>query len=481
MNKLMTRLQQSLIGRGTCVMLGCLLLGGCRSMIDYTQPDGPAYKEWTQPAETGELPYWNQLLSDPQLDALITEALERNSDLRIAAQRVELARAQFQIQRSEQLPNLNGVAGYQSERRFDNTNDLWNAVLAVPSWEIDLWGRVAALTESAQQRFLAVEANRRAVEVSLTAQVAGAYLNLLALDAQIVIAEETLRSREKSQRIIEDRKEAGIASGLDRRQANILSDSARRTLDELRRLQSRQENGLAILLGRVQGPISRASTLLASELPPQLPAGLPSALLERRPDLQAAEAQLRAADLDVFAARKAFLPAFSITGSLGLISSEFEDLLDDEAWSVAPAAALPIFNAGRLRANLSGRKAQQTIAAETYLFAIRNAYREVENALGDHHSFRRQAATSATIVNLSQERLDLTEQRYREGVSSYFEVLDANRELFANQLDRIRSQQAALTSVVELYRAVAADWLAPVSETTTATDPAAAPCPVCGK
>ncbi len=481
MNKLMTPLVRHHLSRGAWLMPGCLLLGGCRSAIDYTQPDLPAYAEWAQPARTGELPYWNQLLSDSQLDALITEALAANSDLRIAAQRVELARAQFQIQRSEQLPNINGVVGYQGDRRFGNTTDLWSAALAVPSWEIDLWGRVAALTESAQQRFLAVEANRRAVEVSLTAEVANAYLNLLALDAQVAIAEETLQTREKSQRIIEDRHRAGVASGLDRRQATILTDSARRTLDDLRRLQSRQENGLAILLGRVPGPISRASTLLASDLPPQLPAGLPSALIERRPDLLAAEAQLRAANLDVFAARRAFLPAISITGSLGLISTEFQNLLDDEAWSVAPTAALPLFNAGRLRANLSASRAQQTIAAESYLFAIRNAYREVENALGDHQSFRRQAATSTSIVDLSRERLDLTEQRYREGVSSYFEVLDANRELFANELDRIRSQQAALSSVVELYRAVAADWIAPPPETTTETDQSAEPCPVCGK
>lgn len=439
--------------------IALIFFSGCQSNNDYTEYALPDYSEWASQPRTESLPTWNTLLSDPQLDGLIMEALENNTDLRITAQRVELARTQFQIQRSERFPELNGAGGYSRERRFDSTSELWNAALSIPSWEIDLWGRVAALTESAQQSFIAVEANRHAVEVSLTAEVVNAYLNLLALDAQVEIAEETLRSRENSQRIIEDRHQAGIASGLDRRQAAILSHSAQRTLDELRRLQSRQENGLAVLLGRVPGSIERSQGLLATEVPPQLPAGLPSALIDRRPDLIEAEARLRAADLDVVAARKAFLPTISITGSIGLISQEFKDLLDSEAWSVTPGAVLPIFNSGRLRANVRGREALQTIALETYLLAVRNAYREVENALVDHQSHRSQATTSAEIVETSRERLDLTEQRYREGVSSYFEVLDANRELFANELDRIRSQQAALASMVELYRAVAADWM----------------------
>jgi multidrug efflux system outer membrane protein len=460
--------------------LGCLVLAGCRSNIDYTESAAPDYADWAIPTEAEALPYWNSLLPDPQLDALIAEALAANSDLRIAAQRIELARAQFQIQRSDRLPNLNAVGGYNRERRFENTTELWSGALAVPSWEIDLWGRVASLTESAQQRFFAVEANRRGVEVSITAEVASAYLSLLALDAQVQLAERTLRSRESSESIIEERRAAGIASRLDLSQATILSDAARLTLQELRRLQSRQENGLAILLGRTPGPIERSPTLLASDVPAQLPAGLPSALLNRRPDLLAAEAQLRAADLDVDAARKAFLPAFSITGSIGLISSEFKDLLDDEAWSVAPGAALPIFNAGRLRANLRGNQAQQAIAAETYLFAVRNAYREVENALVDHQSYRNQAETSAEIVAIARQRLDLTDKRYREGVSSYFEVLDANRVLFANELDHIRTQQAALASMIELYRALAAEWIAPEPDPAKTHSTSAEICPACG-
>jgi multidrug efflux system outer membrane protein len=436
-------------------------LTGCLSPDKYSEPEMASPQAWTNPSLAVPAPYWNTILADKQLDSLIAEALVNNSDLRIAAERVELARAQFRIQRSEQLPGVNGGGSFERQRSQAGITETWGALLSVPSWEIDLWGRVAALSESAQQRFLASEFNRRAVEVSLTSQVATSYLNLVSLDRQVGIAESTLKSRRDSQTIIEDRREAGITSGLDLRQAVILTYSAAQMLAELERLQARQENALSILLGRGPGAIQRSDTLFDTVVPARLPADLPSALLTQRPDIQSAEAQLSAAQLDVYAARKTFLPAFSITGYAGFISGEFSDLFDDEtkAWNIAPAAALPLFNSGRLRANLQANEAARSIASETYVFSVRNAYREVENALIDHQSFIKQVESSNQIIKASRERLELTDKRYREGVSTYFEVLDASRELFNNELAYVRNYDSSLSSVIELYRALAADWM----------------------
>lgn len=449
----------------SCSLVVSLTFSGCLSPEKFTGVDVPEREDWSAPTSTEPLRYWSTLLPDSQLNALIGEALANNTDLRIAAQRVELARAQFRIQRSERLPDVAGSGSFERESNLAGISEAWGALINVPSWEIDLWGRVRNLSESAQQRFLASEFNRRAVEVSLTAEVANAYLALVSLDQQVAIAERTLKTRSESNKIIRDRKEAGIASGLDLRQAIILEENAVQTLAELERLRDRQENGLSVLLGRTPGPIQRSAKLFQTEVPQTLPAGLPSEMIVRRPDIQSAEAQLAAADLDVKVARKTFLPAFSITGFAGFVSAEFDDLFEDdsEAWNIAPAVALPIFNSGRLRANLEANRANQQIAAENYLFSIRNGFREVENSLIDHRSFREQVISSGKTIRASRERLDLTDKRYREGVSTYFEVLDANRELFANELTYVQNYQASLSSVVELYRALAADWL-PVPE-----------------
>lgn len=443
-------------------LIGALFLSSCLSPEKFDGVEMPEHDSWSTAVSDTAIPVWNTILADPKLDTLIEEALLNNSDIRIAAQRVELARAQFRIQRSERLPDIVGAGSFEREETLGTTSEAWTALLNVPSWEIDLWGRVKDLTESGQARFLASDLNRRAVEVSITAEVANAYLLLVSLDQQVKIAQQTLKSRKDSKKIIEDRKDAGVASGLDLRQAIILEQTAVQALAELKRLRARQENGLSILLGRTPGKIKRSAVLFDAELPRRLPAGLPSELILRRPDIQAAEAELEAARLDVKVARKTFLPTFSITGYAGFISGEFDDLFEDssEAWNVAPAVALPLFNTGRLSANLDANRASQQIAVENYLFAIRNGFREVEDALVDHRSYRKQFISSGTTIKASRERLDLTDKRYKEGVSTYFEVLDANRELFSNELTYVQNQQALLASIVGLYRALAADWLA---------------------
>jgi multidrug efflux system outer membrane protein len=406
---------------------------------------------------------WTDLYRDPALALLIQEALANNSDLRIAAARVELAQAQYRVQRADRLPSVNVAGSFTRDSRpspatpGDNLiTNTWTAGLAVPAWEVDLWGRVKALSGAAQQRYLAAEETRLAARLSLIAEVASGYLNLVALDTQVRVAAVTLSLRERSRELIARRQEAGVASALDLHQADVLLAAARRTLAELERQRDRQENALALLLGRAPSSIERDPAVFERALPPLLPAGLPADLIARRPDLRSAEATLYAADLDVAAARRTFLPTVSISGFAGFISPTFEDLLDDDraAWNIQPAVALPLFQAGRIRANLTTQKARQQIAAEGYVLAVRTALAEVENTLADHHSYVRQLAAAELAAVSARARYELTNKRYDEGISPYFEVLDASRELFNAELELVQTRRAAYSTIIQLFRAL---------------------------
>ena len=446
--------------------LACL--PGCVVPPSRTKPALPAPEAWRAPAAPAASPVladlpWGELYRDPALTALITEALTNNSDLRIAAARVELARAQYRVQRADRLPGVNAAGSFTRDSRpspaspGDNViTNTWSAGLAVPAWEVDLWGRVKALSGSARARFLAAEETRRAARLSLIAEVALGYLNLVALDTQVRIAADTLALRERSRDIIAQRHEAGVVSGLEHSQADILLASARRTLAELERQRDRQENALSILLGRAPGSIPRDPVIFDRALPPLLPAGLPADLVARRPDLRAAEATLEAADLDVAVARRTFLPTISVSGFAGFISPTFEELLEDDraAWNVQPTVALPLFQAGRLRANLAAQKARQQIAAESYVLAVRGALAEVENTLLDHRSYVEQLSASEASLAATRTRHELTTKRYDEGVSPYFELLDASRELFNAELELVQTRRAAYATIIQLYRAL---------------------------
>lgn len=454
--------------RAAPALAALALLPGCVVPVKRSAPDLPAPAAWRAPAapaaevSLADLP-WTELYRDPTLTALIHEALANNSDLRIAAARVELARAQYRVQRADRLPNVGATGGFTRDSRpspvapGDNViTNTWTAGLAVPAWEIDLWGRVKALSGAARERYLAAEETRRAARLSLVAEVAGAYLNLVALDTQVRIAVVTRGLRERSRELIAQRHEAGVASRLDLAQAEALLAAARRTLAELERQRDRQENALALLLGRAPGPIERDPAVFERSLPPLLPAGLPADLIARRPDLRSAEASLHAADLDVAAARRTFLPNVSISGFAGFISPTFDELLKDDraAWNVQPAVALPLFQAGRLRANLAAQKARQRIAAESYVLAVRGALADVENTLNDHRGYVEQLAASETSAAAARTRFELTNKRYDEGVSPYFEVLDASRELFNAELELVQTRRAAYATIIQLYRAL---------------------------
>jgi outer membrane protein, multidrug efflux system len=425
-----------------------------------TVPDG-----WRGPATTtdnlADRP-WGKVFEGRELDALIAEALANNSDLRIAADRVELARAQFGFQRSFLYPAV-GLSATGTRQRTPVPGSTDNAVsesaslgLAVPTWEIDLWGRVRSATEAARRELLATEGTRRALHASIVAQVASGYLELLSLDAQLEASRRTAAARRESLRLIELRYRGGVASRLELNDQISLVAGADRATASLERQRSLAENALSTLVGRNPGPIMRQRQLADLTLPVELPAGLPSALLTRRYDVLAAEERLYGADANIDAARKAYFPTITLTGIVGFASPALRDLFDSGryAWSASPGIGLPIFNAGRLTSNLEAAQAQQRIAVEQYKLTIRVAFREVEDALASYQRLTEERTALTQATNANRERLRLSELRYRAGVAAYFEVLDSSRQLFDSELALIQVTAGQYQSVIQLYQAL---------------------------
>ena len=409
---------------------------------------------------------WSAVFPLPELQALVDEAFAANSDLRIAIERIELARAQYGIERAAQFPALN-VAGSATRERmpgFDpRTNQIGeSAVLALasPAWEIDLWGRLAARTEAARRDVLANAALAEGVRISLAAQVGTLYLELLDLDHQIAITQRTLEGRRKALRLTQARFDEGISSILDVRQAESLLAGSTQALAEQQRRLTLAENTLAALLGRNPGPITRSLRLDTLVWPQHVSAGLPSDLLIRRPDIRAAEEALRGAGANVEAARKAYLPSLSLTTLLGAASTDLAQLFDSGrfAWSVQPALALPLFDAGRRQAGVRLAEAQERILVEQYKATVRQAFREVHDALVSLVLLQQQRAAGAQVVAANRERLRITNARYLAGISSYFEVLDAERQLFDSELSLSQTTRASYQAVVQLYRALGGGW-----------------------
>lgn len=444
--------------------LSIAALAGCETAPP-TKPAIDVPSGWRETATTasslGERP-WGELFRAAELDALIREALVANGDLRIAAERVELARAQFGIQRSALFPDLTGQFGVDRQR-FPAGGADENVVtesallgLALSPWEIDLWGRVRAATESARRQLLSSEEVRLAAQASIVAQVATLYVRLLAGDEQLVIARDTAQTRRESLRLIDARFRGGVASKLEVQDATSLVAQAEQSIAELERIRSRSENALSVLVGRNPAPVGRERSLREFALPDQLPAGMPSDLLLRRPDLRAAEQTLAAQDASVDAARKAFFPVISITGLVGFASPALRDLFEGGryAWQVSPAVTIPVFNAGRLQSNLEGAEASQRIAVEQYKLAVRVAFREVDDALADYRRYGEQRIALAAAVGANRERLRLSQLRYRGGVAAYFEVLDSSRQLFDSQLQHVQALGAQYQAIIELFRAL---------------------------
>jgi outer membrane protein, multidrug efflux system len=453
------------------VLTGCATTTAPPTAIDV--PAG--WRTPADPAMTLADRPWGELFRTPELDALIREALASNSDLRIAAERVELARAQYGFERSALFPGVVADAAYTKGRQpsFGPTNEIVESSslgLAVPTWEIDLWGRVRSATEAARRQLLSSEETRRALYISLIGEVARTYLTLLDLDNQADVSRRTLETRRESLRVVKARFQGGITSASDLRQAESNYAGAEAAIAAIERSRSQAENAMSILVGRNPGPVARAPRAIATVTPPQLPAGLPSTLLERRPDVLAAEQQVRSSDASVDAARKAYFPTISLTGFLGFASPALKDLFEDgrSAWSVSPAVTLPIFTAGRLSANVDAALAQQRIAVEQYRKTVRNAFREVDDSLVAYQRYIEQREALERVVKANRERERLADLRYRNGVTIYVEVLLAQQQTFESELQYSQANRNVYESVVNLYTALGGGW-EPAVEASSAT------------
>lgn len=443
-----------------------MILSGCMSLAPkYERPAAPvaaSYPE-TSPAssQAAATISWQQFFADARLKQLIGLALANNRDLRVAILNIEQARAQYQIRRADTLPTVGlGVSGSRTPGADDSTNSSYSAGLVVSSFELDLFGRVRNLSQAALAQFLATDEARKATHISLIASVANTYLATLADDELLALTQRTLDARLESLKLIQLKFDNGVVSKLDLQQGLSLVDSARVTLAQQQRQRAQDLNLLTLLVGQPLPANLAPGTTLAATMLSELPAGLPSDLLTVRPDIRAAEQQLIGANANIGAARAAFFPRISLTGSFGTASTELSGLFKGGSfgWSFAPQLVLPIFDYGRNSANLGSAKAGRDIAVAQYERSIQAAFREVSDALAGQATFSEQLSAQRAVEAAEAERFKLSDLRYREGASSYLDLLDAQRSLFSAQQAAVQANLQRLQNQVTLYRVLGGGW-----------------------
>ena len=414
---------------------------------------------------------WFEVFKDEKLQDLVREALVHNYDLREAVARIDLARANLGLTRSEQLPTIVGSADVVTEGRsrsgqFDipepasRERTFGSVLLNLLTFELDIWGRLRKQTQAARADLLATEEARKAVLTTIVGEVAASYFNLRELDFELEIAKRTLASRQESLRIITLRAERGIANRLEVRQAEELVYNATEVIPATEMGIAHQENFLSVLIGRNPGPITRGLALTEEEMPPNVPAGLPSDLIERRPDIRSAEQSLIAAGARIEVARKAYLPRISLTAFLGFESTSLSDLFkpSHSVWGFIPQITQPIFTGGRLKSNVRFSQAQRDLLLVNYERTIQTAFREVSDSLIAHGKTREVSAQRELLVETLRDRSRLAYMRYTGGVSNLLEALDADRELFDAELSLAQARRDELLSVVALYKSLGGGW-----------------------
>jgi NodT family efflux transporter outer membrane factor (OMF) lipoprotein len=438
-------------------LAAAIFLAGCSFIPTYERPVAPVPAAFPAPGAAGgtaaaDLP-WSDFLADARMRSLVSLALDNNRDLRVAVLNVEQARAALGIQRADQWPTLNaGLTGSRTPTAGGGIANVYSAGLQVSAFELDLFGRVKALSEAAAARYLSTEEGRRAAQTSLVAAVASADLALRADDELLQVTQRTLDSRTDGLKLVRIKFDGGAAPEGDLRAAESLVAAARTSLIALQRQRAQDANALVLLLGQDLPAALPAVTPLAALRLADLPAGLPSEVLLQRPDVRQAEQTLIAANANIGAARAAFFPRISLTGSAGFASSQLSNLFDRTAWSFAPQALMPIFDAGRNEANLASAKVAREIAVAQYEKAIQTAFREVADALAGRNTLSEQLAAQQQQADVEARRLELAELLYRGGVSSGLDRLDAERSLLAARLAVVQLQLARLQNAVLLYR-----------------------------
>lgn len=465
--------EEAICGRGAPLALLCaaLCFAGCAVGPNYKRPgiDSPAaFRSENQNTNNGysELAWW-EVYKDDTLEVLMREALTNNYDLRIAMARVEQARALAMQARSQFVPSVtyNGTVSRGRNDVFgsgfpNNGATVSSAVATLNAfWEVDLWGRVRRLNESAQAQFLASEEARRGVRLTLLSDVASTYFQLLELDQELEIASRTTNSFAESLRIFSQRVNGGTASALQSARAEAALDDTAAAVPAIRERISETENQLCVLLGRNPGPIQRPGPLLTQEVP-DIPPGLPSALLERRPDIREAEQLLRAANAQVGESIAEFFPKIGLTALLGKVSPELSGFTLGTAntWGIAAEGTGPLFEGGRLVGQYRQSKASRNEFELQYRKTVLNAFREVSDALVSREQLVEIRQYQAHEVSALESAVKLSTERYVAGKADYYEVLEAQQQLFPAELNLARTERDQLLAVVTLYKTLGGGW-----------------------
>lgn len=453
------------------MLLATLTLTGCAVGPDYQRPEVPIPPQWR--LADGEMravasPGWWRQFQDPVLDELVNIALRENKDLKIASARIEEYLGRYAFTRADQFPQLGADAsgdrtrlpGSTSNPAGDSTIRNSFQAAALLSFELDLFGRLRRATESAQAELLATEEGRRTVILSLVTAVASSYVQLRSLDQQLEISRRTLDTRAESLRIAQLRFKAGLTSELDVRQAEAEYQSAAVQIPQLEIAVAQREDAISLLLGRNPGAIARGRALdrLAQ---PSVPAGLPSELLTRRPDIRQAEQQLVAANANIGVAKAAYFPVISLTGLLGYVSPQFEDLFEgpSRTWNFGGGLTVPIFTAGKIAGQIQATEAVQQQALANYEKSIQTAFAEVEDNLIALRKGRERLQAQQAQTESLRRYLKLAKLRYDNGYTSYLEVVDAERNLFNAELATAQNQSDVLVALIGLHKALGGGWI----------------------
>ncbi|MFS0849225.1 efflux transporter outer membrane subunit [Novosphingobium panipatense] len=456
-------------------------LAACSFAPQHVRPAQPVPQSYAQAEAAGpSIAHvgWHDFFREEHLRTLIATALQNNRDIRIATARVAEARATWRIEGSALYPELEAVASGTRGRSIINlpgagtqSYDIKQVTAQLSAgWEIDFWGRLRNFNDAARNQYLATEEARRSVATDLIAQVANGYLLEREYEERVALAARTISTRQQALRILRRRYEVGSGSKLEMAEAQMLLGQAQTTLEALEQDRAVNRNALALLVGQPidipAGPLGLAET--APDI--VLPAGLPSELLANRADIMAAEYRLRAADANIGAARAAFFPNITLTGAFGTSSDDLDGLFGNgsRSWSFAPTISLPLFNAGRLAANLDLAKARQVEAVADYERSVQAAFRDVSDALVRRRQLARQIETTRTVLDALRERARLAQLRFDNGRSAYLEVLDAQRDLFDTEQGLVQLRRAHLASGVALYAALGGGLVNSAFDTNTA-------------
>ncbi len=458
--------------------VGAALLSGCTLMPTYERPAAPVAQAWPAgPAyamDTATTPAaadlgWREFFRDPQLQGLIEQALANNRDLRVATLNIEAARARYQIQRADLFPTIKASGSGTNQRvpasvsttGSEVISHQYSAGLGFSAYELDLFGRVRSLKESALESYFSTQEAQRSAQISLVAEVANAWLTLRADRQLLQLAQDTLKTQQESYELSRRKFDIGVTSDLDLSRAETTVESARSDVARYQSQVARDENALTLLVGApLPATVNDGATLAQTAPLADLPAGLPSDLLQRRPDIIQAEHQLKSANANIGAARAAFFPSITLTGSVGALSGDLGSLFKagSGSWSFMPQISLPIFDLGRNSANLDVAKVQRDIAVAQYEKSIQSAFREVADGLAQRGTLGEQLRAQEKLVKASERSFNVSQARYKVGVDSYLSLLDAQRSHYSAQQGLIGTQLSQQSNLVTLYKVLGGGW-----------------------